>query len=184
MSVDPTIFGVSGFVFPVATTDYPAVGDVAAGVAYNFGTLTGTRTDADPADVRYGETYGDPGDLFTGTLYVPATGGTGLVANLRQITRQIPDLVTVTYEPRTGGSTFGTAAPWEARRQPLTSTDADGLASRTCRWQLYATAEPTQTVKPARMGRITGPDGVKYEVGAVLGRFGQLIFDCDCVQDV
>lgn len=47
--------------------DYPAVGQVHAGAAYNFGNLIGTRTDADPSTVEAGVTYGDPANPLTGT---------------------------------------------------------------------------------------------------------------------
>jgi len=69
VSVDPLYFGVTGFVFPTptATADYPAVGDVAYGVAYNFGALIGTRRDALESDVRQGVGYGSG---HVGTLIV------------------------------------------------------------------------------------------------------------------
>ena len=105
-----------------------------------------------------------------------------LLTCLQSITRQIPDLVTVTYEPRGAGDAFGSGVAFEARRQPLTDGDAGDLAKRWCRWQLYATA--SQTVQPGRLGRITGPTGERFNVHVTQSRFGNLIFDCDCIQEV
>jgi hypothetical protein len=68
-----------------ASTDYPAVGEVHSGVAYNFGALTGTRIDAPIADVREGVTYGNPASPLIGTLPDPHGGGTpldGMVGDL------------------------------------------------------------------------------------------------------
>lgn len=42
MSVDPAYFGVTGFVFPVGSCDYPAEADVRSGVGYGSGAYTGT----------------------------------------------------------------------------------------------------------------------------------------------
>ena len=105
-----------------------------------------------------------------------------LLTCLQSITRQIPDLVTVTYKARTSGDTYGTGVSWEARRQPLTDGDAGDLAKRWCRWQLYATA--SQSTLPGRLGQITDPNGVKFDVHVTQGRFGNLIWDCDCIQEL
>lgn len=52
MAVSPTLFGLSGFAFPLAECDYPS-----------------------PADVRSGTEYG--GGAYTGTLAVPTSAPTG-----------------------------------------------------------------------------------------------------------
>jgi hypothetical protein len=167
----------------VATTDYPAVGNVRSGTAYNFGGLVGTMTEPATGDVRTGVQYGAGGAEFTGTLLVPTAASGGLTGDVRAIVRGLLDVTTVTYEPRLAGDAYGPAVTWQARKQPLMSgDDGSGKARRWCRWQLYQTAG--QAVLPARRGRITDAAGVKYEVATADRRFAGQIFTCDCVQDL
>jgi hypothetical protein len=74
MSVLPEHFGVGGFVFPVpvASCDYPAVGNVRFGVQYAEGTMTGTVTLPANFNVRLGVQYGTGGTEFTGNVIIPA----------------------------------------------------------------------------------------------------------------
>lgn len=163
MAVNSGYFSVGGFAFPWITS--PA-----------------------ESDVRQGTEYGAMGDEFTGTLYVPSAGSSGvdLLASLIAIVRQIPDKVTVNYYARSSGDTYGDAVEFEARRQPITSGDISGYSRRPCRWQLYATQG--QSTKPLRLGKIIH-DGITYHIEQVQSRwnddtYGTLIHDCDCVQVV
>ena len=74
MSVSPSNFGLQGFAFPVVaggSTDYPAIGNVLKGIAYNFGTQTGNLALPGIGDVRQGVQFGTQGTQYTGTLFVP-----------------------------------------------------------------------------------------------------------------
>ena len=68
----------------LAASTSPEEGEVAEGVQwFDAGDLrTGTRTDADPTKVADGEAYGDPDDLILGTLIVPSSLETAVVAVL------------------------------------------------------------------------------------------------------
>lgn len=105
------------------------------------------------------------------------------INDVKAIVAGLLDAQTVTYQARLAGDTFAAGVAFAARRQPLTSgDDGSGLAKRWCRFQLYASAG--QVVKPARMGQITDGGGTVYQVEAVQVRFSQLVFDCDCIQNV
>jgi len=54
--------------------DYPAVGDVQAGVVYHSGASTGTFTEPGVGNVESGVTYGAGGTEFTGTFTEPGVG--------------------------------------------------------------------------------------------------------------
>lgn len=170
MAVSPGYFSIDGFVYPWIESP-------------------------DAGDVRAAELYGALATEFTGTLYVPSLPGAApavdMLGSLIAIVNQIPDKVDVDYYPRntSGGSSadsYATAVSFEARRQPITSGDFDGLAKRWARWQLYATdGQPT---KPKRLGKIV-VDDITYHVLQVTSRwndptYGTLIHDCDCVQAV
>lgn len=109
-----------------------------------------------------------------------------LLRTLQAITRQIPDLQTVGYQPRAGGGAsadnYGSTTQFAARHGPITSGDFGGMAKRWCVWHLYATG--TQTVKPARFGKITDAGGTVWHVLNATSSFGGLKHDCECVQDV
>jgi len=62
--------GADQYVAPPA--DYPAVGDVEAGVTYDSGDLTGTFAVPAAGKVRNGEGYGEDGTEFTGTSVAPS----------------------------------------------------------------------------------------------------------------
>lgn len=162
MPVSEAHFGIAGFAFPVVVggaCDYP-----------------------DEDDVREGVEYGD-GD-YTGTLYVRSDAASGsLLARLIAMVRQLPDKQNVGYQARSTGATsadsYAASVTFEARHEPITSGDFDGMARKWCTWHLYATAG--QTVKPARLGKLTDADGLVWHVLDATSGFGGLKFDCTCV---
>jgi hypothetical protein len=110
-----------------------------------------------------------------------------LLRTLQAITRQIPDLQTVSYKARTTGTGNvdgydANGTNFAARHGPITSGDFDGMAKRWCVWHLYATA--SQAVSPKRLGKITDAGGVVWHVLNVTSSFGGLKHDCECVQAV
>jgi hypothetical protein len=120
VAIDPTIFGATGFAFPVATspTDYPVVGNVRSGVAYNFGSLTGSMTEPSPADVRAGVSYGAGGTEFNGTLVVPVPptpGPVGSPAGDWQVWDN-RETVSFTVVARSGNTTYPAVANCKRRQ--------------------------------------------------------------------
>lgn len=101
-----------------------------------------------------------------------------LLRTLTAIVNQIPDLKSVTYAARTSDDTYAAGVVFDARREPKSSGDIDGMARRWAMWHLYAL--DGQTVQPTRYGQITHGSDV-WDVISAVSSYGDLKFDCECV---
>jgi hypothetical protein len=152
--------------------DYPAVGDVESGVAYSFGTLTGTLVVPAVGNVLLGTGYGAGGTEFTGTLasYPRVSGGTYMLARLRDIVNSLRDhsigIHRVTFYPRTAGDTYGAGAEFWATRDQQRRAMEDGRIVVRATWHLYRTDDPLQATIPTPMGKVVDEAGVTWHVGS------------------